>query len=112
MAWTGTESTAWDYQALNLLLNDVPTEFVAGDAVQFTDQAVKTTVTLNELMPVSRITVSNDTKDFIFSGTDGGFSGEASLIKEGAGKLTINNTKSTYTGATIITGGTVSVKER
>ena len=111
VAWTGTESTAWDYQALNWLLNDVPTEFVAGDAVQFTDQAVKTTVTLNELMPVSRITVSNDTKDFIFSGTDGGFSGEASLIKEGAGKLTINNTKSTYTGATIITGGTVSVKE-
>lgn len=109
--WTGAESAIWDYQTHNWLLADAATDFVAGDEVHFTDAASKTSVTLNELMPVGSITVNNEQKAYTFNGTEGGFSGDATFRKEGAGKLTINNTKSTYTGATIITGGTVSVKE-
>ena len=109
--WTGAESAVWDYQTHNWQVEDAATDFVAGDAVRFTDEAAKTTISLSELMPISYVTVSNQTKNYTFNGTDGGFCGEGGLTKEGAAKLTINNTKSTYTGATIIEGGTLVVKE-
>ncbi len=110
VVWTGAGSAIWDYQTENWLLGDAATDFVAGDAVCFTDDAQRTTVTLNELMPVSRVTVAA-AKNYTFSGTEGGFSGEADLIKEGTGTLTVNNTKSTYTGATIVSGGTLTIAE-
>lgn len=108
--WTGTESNVWDYQTANFSLNGEATEFVANDGVAFTDDASKTTITVNELMPISSATFSNDTKNYTISG-DGGFSGTGSVIMNGNGLLTLNATKSDYTGATIINSGRVTVKE-
>ncbi len=108
--WTGAASSIWDYQSTNFLLGTQSTEFVAGDEVEFTDEATATTVTIDELMPTGKVTVNNDTKNFTFTG-EGGLSGTGSLIKEGKGKLTLAATKSDYTGATIINGGSVVVKE-
>lgn len=108
--WTGNTSSIWDYQSENFLLGTESTEFVAGDEVEFTDEATATTVTIDELMPTGKVTVNNDTKNFTFTG-EGGLSGTGSLVKEGKGKLTLAATKSDYTGATIINGGSVVVKE-
>ncbi len=108
--WLGTESAVWDYQTDNFWLDDYQTSFVAGDAVEFTDEATATTLTVDELMPVGKITVDNADKTYIFNG-DGGFSGTGMLVKNGEGKLVLNTTKSDYTGATVINAGTVTVKE-
>lgn len=108
--WTGTENNVWDYQTKNFVLNGEATEFVAQDGVLFTDEAAQTSITADELMPVASVTVENAEKTYTFSG-DGGFSGGGSLVKNGEGRLVLNTTKSDYTGATIINGGTVTVKE-
>ena len=108
--WTGDVDGVWNYQTKNFMLNDVATEFVAEDAIEFNDDATTTTVTVGDLMPVAKFTVDNNEKAYTFNG-DGGFSGSGMLVKNGKGKLTLNTTKSNYTGATVINGGTVVVKE-
>ena len=108
--WTGVENGTWDYQTENWRLGGEPTMFVAGDEVLFDDNATTTTVTLGEIMPVGNVKVGNDSKAYIFNGS-GGLGGEGGLVKEGNGRLTLNNTQSSYTGATIVTGGTLVVKE-
>ncbi len=108
--WTGSESQVWDYQTKNFVLNKAATEFVAQDGVEFTDEAITTTVTMNDLMPVQSVTFNNATKAYTIKG-NGGFSGNGSLIVNGNGNVTLNTTKSDYTGATIINSGTVTVAE-
>ena len=108
--WTGNASEIWDYQATNFLLDGSDTEFVAGDEVCFTDEAQNTVITINDLMPIGKVTIDNNEKSYTFKG-DGGLSGSGSLVKEGSGNLILEATKSDYTGATIINEGSVTVKE-
>lgn len=108
--WMGNESTTWDYKTKNFVLEGAATEFVAGDGVVFNDEAAKTTISANTLMPIASATFENHTKNYVISGS-GGFSGTGSLTMNGTAKLTLNATKSDYTGATIIHSGTVAVKE-
>lgn len=108
--WTGQTNNIWDYQTPNFILANTNTEFVAGDEIIFTDEASKTNITVDGFMPIGKATINNDTKAYTFEG-DGGFSGSGSLIKEGNGRLTLATTQSDYTGATIINGGTVVVKD-
>ena len=108
--WTGEVDGVWNYQTKNFAIDNVATEFVAEDAIEFNDNAATTTVVVSDLMPTSKVTIENDTKAYTFNG-DGGFSGSGMLVKNGKGKLTLNTTKSDYTGATVINGGTVVVKE-
>ncbi|MBR1379907.1 MAG: autotransporter-associated beta strand repeat-containing protein, partial [Bacteroidaceae bacterium] len=110
VAWTGTSSNLWDYQTANFAISATATEFVAGDKVEFGDDAAVTSVSINTLMPTSGVTFTNDTKAYTFSG-DGGFSGEGGLTFNGNGRVTLNTTKSDYTGATAIMGGTVVVSD-
>ncbi|MBR5061572.1 MAG: autotransporter-associated beta strand repeat-containing protein [Prevotella sp.] len=111
VVWTGAESDEWDYQSENFRIGETSTEFVATDEVQFTDEGQNTTININELLPVNGVLVSADKNNYVFNGTDGGFSGIGGLTKEGTARLTINNTKSTYTGPTIINNGTLAIKE-
>ncbi len=107
--WTGETDSNWNYQTENFTLDGMATGFVANDEVEFTDEATRTVVNVDELMPVKQIVVDN-TKTYTFKG-NGGFSGDGSLVKNGEGDLLLNLTKSDYTGATVINGGTVTVKE-
>lgn len=107
--WTGETDSNWNYQTENFILDGMATGFVANDEVEFTDEATRTVVNVDELMPVKQIVVDN-TKTYTFNG-NGGFGGDGSLVKNGEGNLLLNLTKSDYTGATIINGGTVTVKE-
>lgn len=108
--WTGAESGTWDYQSDNFELNGNATEFVADDGIVFDDAAVTTNIQVNELMPVRSVTFENNTKDFTIGGT-GGFTGNANLVKNGNGRVTLNTANSNYTGKTIINSGTLVVNE-
>lgn len=108
--WTGAKDNNWDYQRENFSLEGNPTEFVAGDAVTIADDALQTSISIAELMPVKRVAFENETKTFTVKG-DGGFSGTGDLVKNGAGRVNLTSVNSDYTGRTVINAGTVSVKE-
>ncbi|MCR4612371.1 MAG: hypothetical protein K5778_00055 [Bacteroidaceae bacterium] len=108
--WTGAETSLWDYQTENFELSGVATKFVANDNVAVGDDALSSTVQLNELYPVSGITFDNETKAITVQGL-GGFSGRGGLLKTGKGRLLLKTVNNDYTGATIIEGGTVTVSE-
>ncbi len=108
--WTGSESTVWDYQTANFSLNGAATDFVAGDGVVITDEVVKNVIQVDELMPVSSLTFTNDTKTITLKGT-GGLSGSGDVVMNGEGSVVMNLTKSDYTGKTIINSGKLTVTE-
>lgn len=106
--WTGVNSTTWNYADAENFQNiegenDI---FVSGDKVIFDDAAKKFTVSLTGELDPDTVIVDN-TKAYTFSGT-GAITGNASLVKRGTGTLTISN-DNTYTGLTLISGGTVKV---
>ena len=106
--WTGANSTTWNYADAENFQNiegenDI---FVSGDKVIFDDAANKFTVSLTGELDPDTVIVDN-TKAYTFSGT-GAITGNASLVKRGTGTLTISN-DNTYTGLTLISGGTVKV---
>ena len=106
VAWNGTtDNNSWDLiNTENFLLGDAAAAFVTGDKVLFTDAAAAKSVSLvGELVPES--VVFNNSESYTLGG-DGYISGNASLVKEGEGKLTVNNVNG-YTGGTLIKGGEV-----
>ena len=108
--WTGAESNQWDYLTANFTLNGESTEFVGEDGVIIGDDAVKATIQVDELMPVSQVTFENETKNISVNGT-GGFTGSGDIVKDGNGRVTFNITNSDYTGKTIINSGSIIVTE-
>lgn len=104
--WQGGEDATWNLDSSLSFLNaetganDV---FVPGDEVTFDDSASATTVTLRGRLQPSAVTFSNGTKDYTLTG-EGQIVGDAKLVKEGEGSLTVNNLNS-YTGGTYINGG-------
>lgn len=106
--WTGTESGVWDIDnTLNFIVSesDENVAFYPGDEVIFDDNATVTDIVISGNMMPSSVTFENDEKNYTLSG-DGSIVGETSLVKNGAGKLTVNNINS-YTGGTYINGGTL-----
>jgi autotransporter-associated beta strand protein len=108
--WSGEVSNQWDYQTANFSLSGESTEFVAGDGIIIGDDAVRNTLQVDELMPVSGLTFENDTKTFTVNGT-GGITGSGDVVMSGKGRVVFNATNSDYTGKTIISSGTVTVAE-
>ena len=108
--WIGGVNTTLDFQTENLLVGENATSFVSDDILIFTDEAEKFSVLINEDLPSAGIKFINNTKNYTISG-DGAFSGSAQLTKEGNGALILKTTKNSYTGATIINGGSVTVSE-
>ena len=111
IVWTGNTSTAWDFaKTENFYLfgdeEQTPESFVKGDIVNFTDYASRTSVNIAEDVSPDTIRVNNS-KAYTFSGA-GSIVGEASLVKEGTGTLTIS-TDNSYTGGNYLKGGTVIV---
>ena len=108
--WSGEVNNQWDYQTANFSLSGESTEFVAGDGIIIGDDAVRNTLQVDELMPVSGLTFENDTKTFTVNGT-GGITGSGDVVMSGKGRVVLNATNSDYTGKTIINSGTVTVAE-
>lgn len=105
--WQGGESGQWDYVSQNFAIDGSSSYFVPGDGLCFGDSAKTFDVVLDDVVPVSHVTFNN-TRDYTLSG-NGGISGSGQFVKNGSGALTISLTGSTYTGATIINGGRLTV---
>ncbi len=106
--WTGSDNNVWDYAETTNFQNAEGSKdiFVSKDKTIFDDAATTFTVSLEgELDPDSVIVDNTKTYNFVGSGI---LTGGASLVKRGTGTLIISN-DNTYTGSTIISGGTVKV---
>lgn len=110
VVWTGNESPVWDYQTPNFTIGAEQTAFVAQDTLVFGDDAVRTDISVSELMPVGGVTFNSEEKTYRITG-EGGFSGKGGLVFNGNGRVELYAVHSDYTGATVINSGTVVVKE-
>lgn len=108
ISWTGLINNNWDVAATtnwnNLGTTDI---FVSGDNVTFDDSSNNKNVNILDSIIVGGILVDN-TEDYTFGGI-GSLMGNMNLIKMGEGILNINN-KNSYTGKTIISGGTLNMQ--
>lgn len=109
VVWTGAVNKNWDYQTNNFQIDGTPTSFVANDEVIFPSDAVNKNVNLTDLMVTNGVRFTHESGTYVFSG-DGGFSGAGDFVMNGKGSVTLNATKSNYTGKTILNSGTVAVK--
>ncbi len=109
VTWTGAENGDWDYKSDNFVIGETPTCFVSGDGVIFPEEAAQRTVNQTDMVVTSGVQFTHSSGNYVFNG-EGGFSGEGDLVMDGKGALTLNTTKSNYTGKTVINSGTVTVK--
>ena len=123
--WTGLGSGNWitspslyplESSPTNWVLasnSSTQTNFIAGDAAEFNDNASgTTTVTISAAnVAPSAVTFNNSAKNYTLTGAYGisdVSGGTTALTKSGTGLLTITNTN-TYSGGTTINGGTLQL---
>lgn len=112
LIWTGTQNSNWTTAAVggskNWSYQGNGIEFTNASPVQFDDTATNTLVNLAQNVSPSAVVFNNEGKDYTLSSSGGFGIISGSLVKNGAGKLTITSDNS-YTGTTVIGGGIVEV---
>lgn len=112
--WTGLDSGEWmvgstgSNKNWKLAVSNAATDYLDDDQVLFDDSATGTrnvVINSNQVFPAST-TFSTAASNYTLSGPFGIASG--TLTKSGSGSVTISNTN-TYTGATAINGGTLTL---
>ena len=113
LVWTGadaTQPTFWDEGTTINWSGGPDGKFVNGDFVVFDDTATSTSVEIQSFLLPEFVTFNNSlAKHYTLSGSAGGMGGDANLVKNGNGLVTISNTNS-YSGPTAINAGTISVE--
>ncbi len=112
LTWTGGQNgNAWNLATSSNWLNGaVKDVFVSGDTVRFNNIGTSNlTVNINESLIASNVIIDS-TANYVFNGA-GALIGSGGLSKSNSGTLTINTLNNSYTGRTIIAGGTVVVPE-
>lgn len=108
LTWTGAANGNWNTSDNNW----TTTTFVNGDNVTFDDSpaaASPITITLTANVAPNSVTVNNPTKNYTIAGSSI-LTGNASLIKNGAGSLTLSgSTAHTFTGPVTINAGALYV---
>ena len=117
IVWTGTNSAAgktnlWDINStINWLLGSTPTSYhqvvVPGDLVTFNDIGSGTVILNTNVGPTSLL-ISNNSKNYTFSGT-GTISGPTGIQKLGGGTAILALTNDSYAGNTVISNGILQV---
>ena len=103
--WTGARSRQWNTTDRNWKQGEYEYHYIDGVDVVFGDTASGEIELECALAPKSVLVENSVENDYTFIG-EGSIAGTASLIKAGAGKLTIA-TANTYEGGTVINGGAV-----
>lgn len=107
LIWVGGGLNNWDTSSYDWVSGATPFVFQTGDNVRFDQSgAANSTVNFPQTVLPASVVVSNTTA-YTFSGV-GGIGGSGGLIKTNSGTLTVLTTNS-YTGPTIIGGGTLAV---
>ncbi len=110
LKWNSTANTNWDTGVSSNWLNGAsPDVFYGGDSVLFDDSVPNVATNINLVGNLSPANVTNNSSANYTFGGSGVINGSASLVKQGTGNLTMNGTSHGYTGATIISGGIVTV---
>ena len=111
IVWSGTSPT-WDLQnSESWLMNGASDFFASGDSVIFNSQgSANSSVFLEGNLPIGKMTISGDNTDYIFGGS-GVIGGSGDVIKNDNGSAFLNLESNTYTGKTIINGGTLVAKK-
>lgn len=111
LKWTGATDGNLDTFTPNWILSSSgsPSTYAPGDFARFDDSAPGTTslTIVSDPLP-GLVLVTNQARDYAFGGYSG-IGGPGGIIKQGAGKLTLANYYNTYTGGTVIQGGTLEV---
>ena len=107
LTWKGQNNGTWDATTTNWISGSSPVNYIDGAQVNFDDTAALFSVTNNGVSPAA-MTVNNNLQNFTFTSRSGGITGATGLIKSGVGTLTLNGTNS-FTGDTVINGGSVLV---
>ncbi len=109
LVWKGGTGNVWNSAGSSNWLNGGVAEwFVPGDRVRFdATGAANTVVTLSGTLLADSVTVDAATS-YTLAGS-GVISGDGGLTKTNSGTLTISGAAHTFTGPTVIGGGTLSV---
>lgn len=112
ITWSGATSGTWDFaKTANFFLSgdneQTPEIFVKGDIVNFTDEAARTAVVLDDEIEADTVRFNNDEKTYSLEGS-GEIKGNTAFVKEGSKSVTIS-TESSYTGGNFLRGGTTTV---
>ncbi|MFG6687758.1 autotransporter-associated beta strand repeat-containing protein [Mariniflexile sp. HNIBRBA6329] len=107
ITWKGTIDDKWDSSTKNFDLNGIQEAFTPKDAVVFDETGLNKSVQLSVIANTSGVSF-NATSDYSISGT-GAIDGTGDLIKSNTNKVTLDLTNNTYTGKTIVNGGTLAV---
>ena len=103
--WTGGESRVWNNRDMNWAQGETTCGNTDGLRVEFRDSGCGNVTLEGDLAP-QKVLVDNSTgHDYTFAG-DGRLTGTMLLTKDGGGTLAINTTN-TYTGGTLLKGGTL-----
>jgi autotransporter-associated beta strand protein len=107
--WAGGPGATWDVKGGQNWQSSggLPDYFFQGDTVSFTDNNAGTVQLATPLLPAGQVVVNNSTTTYWFAGP-GKISGNASLMKRGAGTLVIT-TDNDFTGGVTIDDGTLAV---
>jgi len=112
--WSGSNNANWDTTtANNWIQNSGPVVYGAngpGPALFDDTAAGNFSITLNSAVTSTLMTVNNSANAYSFTSSGGNnIGGSTPLKKQGSGTLTLSGGANTYTGATTLSGGTVSV---
>ena len=107
LVWSGAINNSWDAMTTTNWVDaasSAPGLFNHGDSVLFDDTGANTAVNIPAAVTPGRVTVSNSTAAYSFTGA--GIIGPSTITKDGTGSLLVNMA-SGHTGTNLILGGTL-----
>lgn len=105
--WTGSVNSNWDISTTaNWSSNSLATTYTDSASVQFNDTAAQSSIYVTTTVSPGAVLVTNNTKNYTFSGSPIGGSG--TLTKSGTGTLNLANANA-YSGGTVISQGVLQL---
>lgn len=112
--WSGLNNGSWDTTTPNnWIVAGSPAVFVNGGTALFDDTAAgETNVTVSGTVTPGSVTVNSSAKIYSIASSPGNvIAGTGSLTKNGNSTLTLSGAANTYSGPTVVSGGTLSVAD-